>query len=293
MILQLLRATEQDPAVVFTESELRKLDPLEFERLRVRGLLTRLDLVGDLVARVVGDRLVVLIEGQDGTWEALDTEDPDEAPVALPPDDVYLWRLDLLKVCQVIAHRSGISGEPEKLFDRAYYIGSPSAGVAAVLMFLDRRAAFEHLVAAIPSRLGQAVLRICLVTPSFVPSKTFASLHPDITWNRLEDDSLALEFPSTSAGEQQVMIGAGIRATPDFARIWIAGKEYKASVNQRAVLAYLHENQREFGQDTVLEHLGIASARIHDVFRSGDGRLLRDSLLLHLGQGRWSWSPRQ
>src|SRR5690349_10493073 len=97
MMRWLLERVEQNPSTVFSERELTDLFGEEFEVLRSRGWLERLEPLkdGHYVTYGLASARVIVIDGD--TIEAIDEDgDLEDDPVPLTLADLEQWRLDVV-----------------------------------------------------------------------------------------------------------------------------------------------------------------------------------------------------
>lgn len=142
MILKPLERLEKNPNAIFQWSEITDVDAslrdIVFRRVHCDTDLVR------------AGRLVTLVLGDNGSFEALDEDDPDYVE-ELSPDDVTRFRLNLEALADCIRSTSSLTGPSGPLVERLYLLGERPSGQAVVLaLYPEARSAIANLK-ALPS----------------------------------------------------------------------------------------------------------------------------------------------
>lgn len=139
----MLERLERSPLEVFSQTELKTKFPDDFEQSRTEGLLRMVCAPpgpGDTNSYVgpSGNTLVVVPVSR--AYEAFDDEDPEAEPIRLTGEDLVQWTLDLEAFSQQIQQAKELTGLPEELEPRLWFLGSKEYDgmlIGYLLGFLD------------------------------------------------------------------------------------------------------------------------------------------------------------
>jgi hypothetical protein len=169
VIATLLQALERDPNRVFHERDLERFPAAELEFAADKKLLRRVARGSSY--RDDADRTLLLVENMDGSFEAIDEDDPEADPISLTSADLARWRIDLPSVAEEIRACNRFGGRSAVVDDRICFVGDAlrdGRRVAVILgLFCDGRRAAEQL-RALPDLLPGSYEAFVVACPSFV-----------------------------------------------------------------------------------------------------------------------------
>lgn len=278
MIRWMLTRLERDPHAVFQERDLKSRDEAEFEQLRRGRLVRRLPGVG------VGDsysdpsgRLLTVVANPDGSLEAIDDEDPEFGPVPVEPADSSLWQLDLEALARRVQQANGLSGQPEPLDDRLFFLGEAEHDglrVAFILgLFPDGSSAWP-LLAALPGLLPFGYGRIVVVSPRLdLPPTDRRRLEPlGVLVVPLDRSDLLSLHDAMASGQRG--LNPGFDHSDDFRSVWAVGREFSFTPRQAEVVKILYRAHRnrasEVGWPDIRDQLESYPQRMRDIFKRSD-----------------------
>ncbi len=200
MIRWMLERLERDPHAVFYEKEILERFPANFDAAVKSRLLRRVPIGQTYGYGLPRPRMLEDLGG--GTYEAIDDEDPEEAPILLTEADVRRWRLDLYEVAGAFRNRNGLTGEVGSLGDCLYYLGE-AQGVGVVLGLMHEPKGAQAILLSLAALVPKKHMRTLVVCPRFVPAPNDARRleSEGIELLRLDDgDPLDLEALLRAAG---------------------------------------------------------------------------------------------
>lgn len=243
MIRWILERLERDPYAVFYERELRELFPKEFEDESRSGLLRRVPLGKSMSLGFSRPR--ILVESDDGSYDAYDDENPDEDPVRVTGEDILRWSLDLHALAERFQAVNALDGRGAGPLDDHLYLLGESAydGRDAVIFGLLRCGDALDRLRSLPSRLPSYYDRAVVVCPTFAP--------PPASQRELETlsiavvplgrtDPLRLELEMT-ASATKADCRCGLEHGKDFRWIRASNEEFSLTRRQAKVVSLLHE----------------------------------------------------
>jgi hypothetical protein len=274
----MLARMEKVPFAVFPERDLIARDPAEFERLKRERLVRRLPGagVGDSYSGPSG-RLLTVVANPDGSLEAIDDEDPEFGPVPVEPADSSSWQLDLEAVARRVQQANGLSGQPEPLDDRLFFLGEAEHDglrVAFILgLFPDASSAWP-LLAGLPSLLPSGYGRIVVVTPRLdLPPTDRRRLEPlGVLVVPLDRGDLLSLHDAMASGQRD--LDEGFDHSDDFRSVRAAGREFSFTPLQAEVVKILYRAHRnrasEVGWPDIRVQLDSEAQRMRDIFKRSD-----------------------
>lgn len=283
MIHWMLSRLEQDPAAAFYEQELRSRFPEEFEEVKSQGLLSS---VTDS-HRSYGynlSRTRVVVETDDGQFEAWDEDNTDEEPLVLTGTDLAKWRLSLGAIIRRLHEENGLEGSLEELNERLTFVGETSLGdrwLGVVLGFLDDRCALP-LLRELPNRLARnRYTRTLIVCPAFAPQpsvrREIESLALFVVPYPTEGFEVDLRQGNEPATDSQPRFD--FRHSGDYSSVTRNGRSFPLVTRQAAVVKRLHQAYKRELFDVSWRELkeiarradGSAPEKMGDVFKGVDG----------------------
>jgi hypothetical protein len=289
MLAELERATYR----VFYQKELEVGFPKEFPQAVRERLLTRVPL--ELREGVVGYysyRLhrPYLVYYEKGVLEAFDDEDPEVEPLLLSRADLVQWTLDLKGFALRIQEANGLTGKPEALSDRLYFVGEQDeeeGRTAFVLTLVScEDMALEKLM-ALPGLLPRGYGRTLALCPSFQPSPTLR--------RRLQDlglDLALLHFraPDSFALDdfrEQGALDLEFQHWDDYRSVRGRGPVLHLAPLQAQVVSILHQaalaGTPGLGWQSIRMRLSGNASSMRDIFKKSDPR---SALVVYDSQSR-------
>jgi hypothetical protein len=140
MIPWLLARLDLNPHAVFSEKELTERFAEEFREARWECLVRRV--AGPPGPGSVGGyphplgNTYVMVPLPEGGYEAFDDEDVEADPVKLTAADLVRWTLDLTVLCKKFQEVSGLTGSPECVDSRLWFLGEKESDGKRVAYFL-------------------------------------------------------------------------------------------------------------------------------------------------------------
>ena len=277
MIRWMLRRMEKSPAAVFYEKELVDQFADQFERAKQERLLCRVSTEPTGGSYGLGfDRPLTVVRDGD-RLEAIDDEDPEFDPVELKPTDLVRWRLDLEALARCMQKVNGLSGGPESLDDRLFFLGEADHDglrVGFILGLISDAAAAWPLLAMLPGLLPSGYGRVVVISPGLDLAPTDRRrLEPlGVVVVPLDNSDPLLLRDAMVAGQRDQ--DPGFDHSDDFRSVKAIGREFSLTPRQAEVVKILYRAHRnrasEVGWPDIRGQLDSYPERMRDIFKRSD-----------------------
>ena len=224
----------------------------------------------------------------DGGYDAFDDEDLEVDPIRLTGVDLVQWTLDLEAFAAVVQEANGLSGKPEELESRLWFLGSKERDgtpAAYLLGLLDGSAATLTLLESLPVRLGYKYQSLVVACPSHTPQleETRRLNASGISLTRFDSEqpfafsSSAISIPPSRQGLNR----SEFVHSEDYRWVKWRGQEFNLGPMQAEVVRVLHRayrsNRSGLTWDAIQPQLSGNANRMSEIFRKAD---LRTQLVL-------------
>ena len=277
----MLGRLEQNPHSVFTERELTGGFPQEFEEVKRERLIRRVTsppVIGSTGAYPHPSGRTYVVVPVEGGYEAFDDEDPEVDPVMVDIVDLVKWTVDLGVLAQGIQRSSGLSGKPETLDARLWYLGEKEKGgarAAYVLALLDCGTTAMALLEGLPVRLGAVDHRITVTCPSYQPGLDERRRLDTAGITLVGFDatnSPVISIPDELAAISEVRSnGEEFRYSQDYRWVRHRNREFTLTERQAEAVGILHQAWRggtpELAWDVIKRRMVDPGERIRDIFK--------------------------
>ena len=282
MIRWMLGRLEQSPHAVFSERELKVRFPKEFEGAKSERLIRRVTgppSIGSTGAYAHQSGVTYVVVPVEGGYEAFDPEDPEADPVVVDTSDLVQWSLDLEAFARKIQQANGLTGTPEALDHRLWFLGeSDDRGkrLAYFLAFLREDDTAVSQLSTLAGIMPRTYSRRVVLCPSVELAPT--------TQRQLEDSDLELMTLEFQAPDSFVLANIDGPATADpklehsddYRTVRWQGHTYSLSPLQAEVVSILHQVFRTGAHGLSWEAIGQRLSRdaghMSDIFKRSDPR---------------------
>lgn len=313
MIPWMLGRLELSPYAVFSQRELIERFPEEFEQARRERLILRVagppteDSTGSY-AHPSGKTYVVVPVA--GGYEAFDDEDPEVDPINVETIDLVQWTLDLEVFAERVQQANDLSGQPEALDSRLWFLGATENDdlrVAYLLGLFDGGPSTTTLLESLPVRLGLRYHRIIVVCPSYEPAlmqqRSLDALRINVS--RLSDEDVfvvsGVSSPTLETDELDIHVRTRLiagsqeqareieafRHSDDYRDALLRGRAYALAPLQAEVVSSLHQafrmGSRGLSWRAISARLSGNASRMSGIFKNSDPR---SDLVVYEKRGR-------
>lgn len=170
MILWILSRMEHNPNATFSKYELKDRFPQEFQTAIQEGLLHRIA-SNPSNYRYEGKTYYILRD----QWglEAINEDEPDDDPIPLTEEDLFMYRLDLNALALKIQEKNQLSEKPSAINHRLYFLGESASEdfpIPYILVLFNGSPDFRSTITEILLRMPRKYSKFVAVFPSYKPT---------------------------------------------------------------------------------------------------------------------------